>query len=119
MSSILFFWLAFIPYLYFEKRREELKSAAPLIYSCMSAFGLSLVTVYLLNAFNDVSWVLFRHSPVDIAFLIDWRTLIVVLETVPLVVLFLTLYHICEKRQKRNGSYSIGVCPLLTRSTLL
>jgi hypothetical protein len=102
MFSILFFWLFFIPYVYIEKRHRELESVSPLIYSCMSAFGLSQVMVYLLNAVNDVSWIFFQHSPVDVTLLIDWGNLIAVLETVLLVVLFLTLYYIYEKWQKRK-----------------
>jgi magnesium-transporting ATPase (P-type) len=100
--SILFLWLFFIPYLYIEKRHEKLKSVNPLVYACMSAFGLSQVTVYLLNAVNDVSVVLFGHSPVDITFLIDWGALIAALMTILLVVPLLAVYYIYEKWQKRK-----------------
>lgn len=99
-SSILFFWVLFIPYLYFSKKRNDVERAGSFLYPLMSAFGMSNLTLYLMDVTNDVSLLLFHRSPISASQLIESWNALFILQLGIFLVIFLVLWHFSMRKRE-------------------
>jgi len=61
---VIFSWILFTSYLVLSRKyRWKITFADSIIYAAMSAYGLYMLISWLLNAANDVSWLLFHSNP--------------------------------------------------------
>jgi len=107
-SAIIFHaWPFFISYLMLKrkyKRSNILADSA--VYSWMSAFGLYELIFWLLNAVNDVSWLLFHSCPYVIIATLKLLNKIFFSLTVAsflVVWVFALIVHCYEKKKRIEG----------------
>jgi hypothetical protein len=88
-------WILFIPYRYFSKTdNDDVERADSVLYPLMSAWGMSNLIVWLMDAINDVSLVLFHRSPISASQLFAFvSTAFLVLLSVIFYAIFLVLWH--------------------------
>ena len=96
-------WLLFISYLALSKKYKWKKTLADsTVYGMMSAYGLYLLISWLLNAANDVSWLLFHPNPHVISALWEsWDSLSRYLTLAILFALF-SFVHYSMRRKHRE-----------------
>ena len=103
-GTIFVSWLLFILYLALSKKYRWKKTLTDsLVYRMMSAYGLYVLISWLLNAANDVSWLLFRSNPYVISALWDSRdTLYRYLTQAILFVLFSIIHYSVRRKQRET-----------------
>ena len=94
-----FFWPFFMIYLK-AKRKYELNNFLmdSVVYSWMSAFGLSHLILWLADALNDVSYLLFQTSYYVIVAMLESATDVFFLTLLISFVFFLIAHHLISKR---------------------
>jgi len=105
-GTIFFAWLLFISYLALSKKYRWKKTVADsFVYGMMSAYGMYLLISWLLNAANDVAWLLFRSNPHVISALWEsWDSLSPYLT----LAIFFALFSIVHYSTRRNQHETRG-----------
>jgi len=100
---VIFSWFLFASYLVLRrKRRWKMTFADSLVYAAMSAYGMYMLISWLLNAANDVAWLLFRSNPHIISVVWEsWDSLFGYLTLAVFLVLF-SIVHYSMRRSKRE-----------------
>jgi len=102
-GTIFFSWLLFISYLALSKKYKWKKTFADsLVYGMMSAYGMYMLISWLLNAANDVAWLLFRSNPYVISAIWEsWDSLSPYLTLAMFFALF-SIVHYSTRRKQRE-----------------
>ena len=95
-------WFLFLIPFFAEKGNNGSAYDKALIYSWISSWGLSEFAVFLLDAINDISWVVFGHSPIVMTGIMDYPILLVLFSSVVLTFLFLTFIYVRRRRTKKQ-----------------
>lgn len=103
MVMIFLPWFIFIPYLLLRKKhRWDNILADSLAYSSMAAYGFYMLISWLLNAANDVSWLLFNSCPHIIT--ATWKLWDSSTYLIPAIfaVLLPLIYHLMRKGRSKH-----------------
>ena len=110
-GTIFVSWILFAFYLVLSRKyRWKITLADSLVYGMMSAYGMYRLISWLLNAANDVAWLLFRSNPYVISALWEsWDSLSPYLTLAIFLALFSIIHYSmtrkqCETRGARMGS---------------
>ena len=104
-AKILLPWFIFISYLLLRrKHRWDNIHADSLVYSVMAAYGFYLLISWLLNAANDVSWLLFNSCPYMI--IATWKLWDNVIYLIPAIfaVLLPLVYYLMRRGRSKHMS---------------
>ena len=101
---VIFAWILFASYLVLSRKyRWKITFADSIIYAVMSAYGMYMLLSWLLNAANDVSWLLFRSNPYGISTLWEsWENLWGYLTLAIFVVLFSIVHYSMRRKQRET-----------------
>ena len=103
LGIVIFAWILFASYLVLSRKyRWKITFADSIIYAAMSAYGLYMLISWLLNAANDVSWLLFRSNPYVISIIWEswdsfWRYL-----TLAIFFGLFSIVHYSTRRKQRE-----------------
>ena len=102
-GTIFVSWLLFISYLVLSRKYRWKKTLADsVVYGMMSAYGMYMLISWLLNAANDVSWLLFRSNPYVISAVWEsWDSLYRYLTLAIFFALF-SIVHYAMRRKHRE-----------------
>jgi len=107
-GTIFFSWILFISYLVLSRKYRWRKTLADsMAYGAMSAYGMYMLISWLLNAANDVAWLLFRSNPYGISALWEsWDSLLRYLTLAIFLVLFSIVHYSMTRNQRETrGAY--------------
>jgi len=99
-------WILFASYLVLSRKyRWKITFADSVVYGMMSAYGMYMLTSWLLNAANDVSWLLFRSNPYVISAIWEaWDSLYGYLALAIFFGLFSIVHYSTRRKQRENKS---------------
>jgi len=107
-GTIFFSWILFTSYLVLSRKyRWKITLADSFAYGAMSAYGIYLLISWLLNAANDVYWLLFRSNPHVISAIWEsWDSPYRYLALTIFLVLFsIVHYSMTRKQRETRGAH--------------
>jgi len=108
---VIFSWFLFVSYLVLSRKyRWKITFADSIIYAAMSAYGMYMLISWLLNAANDVAWLLFHSNPYVISAVWEsWDSLWRYLTLAIFFGLFSIVHYSMRRKQRETRATDFGM----------